>query len=227
MTLHTLPPGQFELPTFPRFGLPQFAFRIPPASSEVALSLSGDAAEAAQVAWQQLQQLPRIEQTSDFHCVTTWSRSNLRWSGFRFSDFYETLLVPAIRPDPSVQVVVLRGLDGYSTSLPLEDALTPDVLLADTLNDQPLSLEHGAPLRFVAPAHYGYKNPKHVCAIEVWRDYRHFRSSALPFMDHPRARVAHEEHGRGVVGWLLRYLYRPWIGLDIWLFERGFARHRS
>lgn len=79
----------------------------------------------------QLTQLPRIEQTSDFHCVTTWTRRGLRWSGFRFAGFYEQIVVPLCPPDPasgqpatdpaSARFVVLRAQDCARTSLLLED----------------------------------------------------------------------------------------------------------
>ena len=77
----------------------------------------------------------------------------------------------------------------------------------------------------MSPAHYGYKNLKHASAIELWHDDSHFRSpAAVRFMIHPRARVAYEERGSGVPGWLLRYLYRPLARPGIWLFRRTLRR---
>ncbi len=121
--------------------------------------------------------------------------------------------------------VILRCQDGYTTSLPLSDLLAGDVLLADGLADGPLPVEHGAPLRLVAPAHYGYKNAKHVCGVEFRRDDRHVPSAPFRFMNHPRGRVALEERGTGVPGPVLRYLYRPLIRPTIWLFRRALDRH--
>ena len=222
-----LPPGQRERPDFPRFGLLPFATRFPSQTGSIHLQVSfpdsGTAATApapapgstrnpaapasapATDAGPQLAQLPRVEQTSDFHCVTTWTRCGLRWSGFRFADFYEQIVVPLCPPDPtsgqpatdpaSSRFVVLRAQDGARTSLPLEDLLSPDVLLADHLDGQPLSIEHGAPLRLIAPAHYGYKSVKHLHRIEFWRSSEHYRPYGLRFMVHPRARVAFEERG--------------------------------
>jgi DMSO/TMAO reductase YedYZ molybdopterin-dependent catalytic subunit len=102
-------------------------------------------------------------------------------------------------------------LDKYKSSLLLEDALADDVLLADKLDAQPLSFEHGAPLRIVAPAHYGYKNVKHLSNIELLQDATSYKPRIPRFMEHPRARIAYEERGRYFPGWLLRYLYRPLI----------------
>jgi DMSO/TMAO reductase YedYZ molybdopterin-dependent catalytic subunit len=221
-----LPPGQYEIDEFPRFGLTQFADRFPAETRRISLEITGTVGEAIDVG-EELGALPRVEQTSDFHCVTTWSRRRLRWSGFRFADFYERIVVARARPASDARLVIFRCMDGYRVSLPLEDALAGDVLLADMLDGEPLSTEHGAPLRLVAPAHYGYKNPKHLRGVELWRDGRVYRPAAFTFMDHPRARVAHEERGRYVPGWLLRYLYRPLVRPTIDRFRRELARHEA
>ena len=203
-----LPPGQRETSTFPRFGLAQFARRFPKEPSRIELRLVGDVAHELSVL-DALQGLPRVEQVSDFHCVTTWSRRSLRWGGVRFVDFFEQIVVPRARPLANATFLIFRGQDGARSSLLLEDLLAPDVLLADTLDGSPLTVEHGAPLRLVAPAQYGYKSVKHLSRIEFRRDDKGYRPSAFRFMDHPRARVALEERGRWVPGWILRYLYRP------------------
>lgn len=219
-----LPPGQYELDSFPRFGLTRFARRFPEETQQVHLMVGGDVAQPLTVS-QELHDLPRVHQTSDFHCVTTWSRRALRWSGYRFSDFYERLVLPQARPDRAATFVILRCQDGYKTALPLGDLMADTVLLADRLDDEPLTIAHGAPLRLVAPAHYGYKNAKHLKAVELWRGERPHGSAPFRFMSHPRARVALEERGTGVPGWMLRYLYRPLVRPTIGLFRRGLDRH--
>lgn len=220
----TLPPGQYELDEFPRFGLSQFANRFPKETRQISLKITGDVDESITVA-DELRHLPRVDQTSDFHCVTTWTRCSLRWSGFRFSDFYERIVVPRARPQQDATFVILRCQDGYAASLPLADLLADSVLFAERLNGELLHIEHGAPLRLVAPAHYGYKSAKHVYGVEFWHDDRNYRSAAFRFMDHPRARVAFEERGRGVPGWFLRYLYRPLVRPTIRQFRRALDRH--
>jgi DMSO/TMAO reductase YedYZ molybdopterin-dependent catalytic subunit len=186
-----LPPGQFEADGFHRFGLGKFAKRFPAEPDQIAFEVRGDVAHKVQVG-SALQALPRVEQTSDFHCVTTWSVRKLHWSGYRFSDFYQRIVQPEAQPEPGAEWVVFHGQDDYRCAMQLEDLLATDVLLADRVNDAPLGLEHGAPLRLVAPAHYGYKNVKHIGAIEFCRDRRQYRFPfPYPrFMDHPRARVA-------------------------------------
>ncbi len=222
-----LPPGQIERPQFPRFGLGKFARRFPAEPERIRVQIGGDVERKLSVE-AQLQALPRIEQQSDFHCVTTWSIRGARWSGWRFADFYRHIVEAEARPLSQAEFVVLRGEDGYCSCLPLEDLLRDDVMLADRLDGQSLGLEHGAPLRLIAPAHYGYKNVKHLVAIEFWRDRRAYRFP-LPyptFMDHPRARVAFEERGRLFPGSILRYLYRLLIPLNVYVFARALATYR-
>lgn len=204
-----LPPGQFEYPSFDRFGLGFFAKRFPSRPDTVEFRIGGDVAQPVTVR-EQLDALPRVDQVSDFHCVTTWSVRAVNWSGIRFSDFYRQVVLPLAKPMDGADFVVFRGQDGYAVSMPLSDLMAEDVLLADTLEGKRLGIEHGAPLRLVAPAHYGYKNAKHIDAIEFWRDRRNYR---FPFpypnlMDHPRGRVAFEERARFLPIWLVRLVYR-------------------
>ena len=219
----SLPPGQHHRSDFPRFGLPRYANRVPNVVGAWTLDLGGDAVVPVPLDHVALQSLPRTDQVSDFHCVTTWTFSGARWSGFRFSDVYEQLVALRLRPGAVIGTVVFRCLDGYRTALPLDDLLAQDVLLADRLAESPSCVTHGAPLRLVAPAHYGYKNAKHLKAIEFWSDPQKYRKAGLGhFMDHPRARVAREERARGVPGWMLRWVYRLTIPSNVRRFHRGF-----
>ena len=220
-----LPPGQRETATFVRFGLPQFAYRFPAQQRLETISVGGDMARAFKLD-DRLAALPRREQRADFHCVTSWSVRNLQWRGVSFRDFYQQLVVPLGQPDHGCRQVVFRGADGYRCCMLLEDLLADDVMLADSLNGEPLDGQHGAPLRLVAPAHYGYKNVKYLSAIEFWRDRRHYRFP-LPyprFMDHPRARVAFEERCIGMPNALMRPLYRSMISATRILFSRAQRR---
>ena len=222
-----LPPGQYDSPTFPRFGATPYADRFPSETTQVQLSIAGDVRQPVTVG-PELARVERVEQRSDFHCVTTWSHRALHWSGIRFSDFYARIAKPLAGPGPDAGFVVLRGQDGYRTSLPLSDLLADDVLLADRLNGEALSVAHGAPLRLVAPAHYGYKSVKHINRIEFRRSGAGYRPAGprwLSFMIHPRARVSHEERGLWIPGWILRYLYRPLVRPTAQRFELALRRH--
>jgi DMSO/TMAO reductase YedYZ molybdopterin-dependent catalytic subunit len=123
--------------------------------------------------------------------------------------------------------VVLYAQDGYRTTLSLEDILKNDVLLADSLDGQPLSIEHGAPLRLVAPEHYGYKNLKHLKRIEFYATMPEVKRGILAFLDHPRARVAKEERGRWIPGWILRYIYRLLIPRGVKQFREAMLKRND
>ena len=215
-----LPPGQRDRASFPRFGLSQFAHRFPKESSSFDLEVIGHVEHELRLS-NALRDLPRVEQVCDFHCVTSWSRRSLRWSGVRFSDFYEKVIVPEACPHPQATLLALRGQDGARTGMLLSDLLAPEVLLADCLDGMPLTVEHGAPVRLIAPAHYAYKSVKHLSRIEFRNEEDGYQVSGFRFMDHPRARVAHEERGRGIPGWLLRFLYRPLISGTVARFAKA------
>jgi DMSO/TMAO reductase YedYZ molybdopterin-dependent catalytic subunit len=210
-SLPSLPPGQRERADFPRFGTTPFAKRWPSQTTSRRLEVHG-AVRAPLVLDDALAGLPRVDVHCDFHCVTTWSHRGLCFGGVRWRDLYEQVIVPRAAPHDGATLVELRAQDGARTGLLLQDLLAADVLLADTLDGQPLPIEHGAPLRLVAPAHYGYKWVKHLSRVTFKTEAAGYRTAALRFMDHPRARVALEERGRGLPGWLLRRLYRPLIG---------------
>lgn len=216
----SLPPGQRSRPDFPRFGLTQYASRFPGNPDQKELQVSGDVFNSHVIA-APFDGLAHTEQTSDFHCVTTWTRRSLRWGGVRFVDFYRSKIEPSIDKSRAVNVVVFRGQDGYRSTLPLSDLLAEEVLLADHLDGEPLSVDHGAPMRLIAPAHYGYKSVKHLSRIEFWQSEPAVRPAAFAFMDHPRARVAYEERGRWLPGWILRHAYRPLIGITAARFAKA------
>ena len=206
----SLPPGQRALPEFPRFGIVAFAKR-PLKNRNIRLEVAGPFERPIILTSTDLATLSRVTHTADFHCAAGWSHRAPKWSGFRFRDVWEKLILPNAKPGSEMRFVVLRCQDSYRTSLPLSDLLAPDMLLADRLNDQPLTVEHGAPIRLVAPAHYGYKSAKHLDRIELRSDDASYRPLLPRLLDHPRARVALEERGQFLPGWILRYAFRPFI----------------
>lgn len=219
--MSALPPGQHAVRDLPRWGLPRFLRVRPILPATPVVEIAGDVTHGARI---DLAEVPRRDVTADLHCVTTWSRPGLRWSGWSVRDVWERLVVPRTQPAPDVRFVVVHGLDGYWTSLPLDDLLAPDVLLADRLDDVPLARAHGAPLRLVAPAHYGYKQAKHVAILELRRALPEGRTQV--WFEHPRARVAFEERGPLLPGVAYRALYRATLPLMRWGYTRA-ARRRS
>lgn len=218
-----LPPGQRAIDDFPRFGVPAYANRLPRIPSPFELRVGEEGSGGATIALDDFNQLQRREIVADFHCVTTWTRRALTWSGYAFRDFYETLFVPRAQPRSSYAYLEFRALDGYTTCVLLEDLLENEVLLADRLQGAPIPLDHGAPLRLIAPQLYGYKSVKHVCAIGVRAEYRRSFADRQTFA-HPRGRVALEERGRGLPGRLYRFIYRPLITPSRWIYGRAERR---
>jgi hypothetical protein len=221
--MQKLPTGQIARADFPRFGLTQYADRYPARPNHRALSIRMPGREAHDIA-DVLAGLPRTTHVADFHCVTTWSHVGLRWTGVRFSDFVRLRVAQLPGFPATFPGVILRAQDGYRTSMLHEDLMAEDVLIADTLDGEPLSIAHGAPFRLVAPGHYGYKSLKHLTAIEFCSAVPYVNKGPLAFLDHPRARVAHEERGRWFPGWLLRRLYRPLIARTAERFRVGLIK---
>jgi DMSO/TMAO reductase YedYZ molybdopterin-dependent catalytic subunit len=230
----TLPPGQHRIDGFPRFGT--HLHRPPPAvPNDPVIEIGGAVAEPVTLPLAELARLPRRELTADFHCVAGWSATNLRWEGVAFETFHREVIEPAARPHGSVAHIVFEGLDGYRSVVSIEDALAPDVLIAEHLDGRPLGPDHGAPARLVAPKHYGFVNVKHLCRIELHTAGPPERYGAptgvaeaalrSPLIKpHRRARVWEEERHRYLPGWVVRPVYRLLIPPIKYLCARGSRR---
>ncbi|OLT08354.1 hypothetical protein BJF90_12775 [Pseudonocardia sp. CNS-004] len=184
-----LPPGQRRRDDFPRFG--KSSLPPPRVPDDPVLAVTGAVEHELRLPLGELiQGLTRVDQIADFHCVATWSATGLHWSGFSFRQFWGQVVVPHCRPVDDAIAVIARGADGWRAVIDLRDALADDVLLADRLDGRPLDGTHGAPLRYVSPGQYGYKNVKHLVGLEVTRA---FPKPGLVLGEHRRARVAFEE----------------------------------
>jgi len=127
------------------------------------LRIEGLVQQPVELTYHELLALPRVQQTSDFHCVTGWSVPGVRWTGVRFPDLLATAgLLPAARA-----LTFVSAERGYVDSLTLGQLAAPDSMLAYAMEGQPLSREHGAPVRVVMPRMYGYKGVKWLERIVV------------------------------------------------------------
>jgi DMSO/TMAO reductase YedYZ molybdopterin-dependent catalytic subunit len=152
-----LPPGQKLTAGFPVLDLGIHP-KIPPA--EWRLKLDGLVEDPLALTWTELNALPQVSDVSDFHCVTTWSKYDCRWSGVAFTTLYER-----VRPKPEARFVYFTGYDGYSTNVALEQCLDDDVLIATAFEGEPVTLEHGGPARVIIPKLYAWKGAKFVSGI--------------------------------------------------------------
>ena len=117
--------------------------------------------------WEAFQKLPRVQVKSDIHCVTRWSRLDNLWEGVPFR-----AIVERARPMPDARYVMVHAEQGFTTNVPLEDLLRDDVLLATHHDGQPLTPEHGWPVRLVVPHLYFWKSAKWVTGLEFMREDR-------------------------------------------------------
>jgi DMSO/TMAO reductase YedYZ molybdopterin-dependent catalytic subunit len=203
-TVERLPRGQSAAPLL-RFGLPQFATVRPELPDEPVVTVGGRVRTPVQIELGELLARPQWrEQRSDLHCVTTWSALGLRWGGVPFR-VVEDVLAARVHPRSDCFWVTFVGLDGYRSCLSLADARADDVLLADSLDGERLTVEQGAPARLVAPAHYGFKSVRSICAIEYRSRYD---AGSAGWLAHRRGRVAHEERSPVLPGWVWRRVWR-------------------
>lgn len=149
------------------------------------LRVEGEVEEPMRLSWADLLALPQTEDVSDFHCVTGWSRLDMRWEGVAF----ETLAALA-RPTLAATHVMFHSYDGYSTNLPIEEALKPDVILAHRVDGAPLPTEHGGPVRVVTPQLWAWKGAKWVRRVEFmphdrrgYWEIRGYSNTAWPWRD--------------------------------------------
>ncbi len=152
-----LPPGQKLTAGFPVLDL-----GVQPATplTEWTLTLDGLVDKPTTLSWEVFNALPQVEDISDFHCVTTWSKYDCRWGGVAFTTLYEH-----VQPQAEAKYVYFTSYDGYSTNVPLEQCLDGDVLVATSFDGAPVSREHGGPARIIIPKLYAWKGAKFVKAI--------------------------------------------------------------
>ncbi len=125
------------------------------------LVVDGEVENPVQLTWEDFMVLPQVEDTSDFHCVTSWSKLNMNWKGVRLLDLMALAL-----PKETATHILCYGYDSYTTNISLEEALKPDVLLVHTVEGQSLPKEHGGPVRMITPQLYAWKGSKWISRIE-------------------------------------------------------------
>src|SRR5437588_8512560 len=104
--------------------------------------ISGLVEEPAQWTWKEFRTLPQTEVTSDFHCVTRWSRLDNRWKGVLFTE-----VLKLVKVKPEAQFALELAEEGYTANVPLADLLRPNALFAFEHDGEPLTPERGGPLR--------------------------------------------------------------------------------
>ena len=111
--------------------------------------------------WDEFNRLPRAEVACDIHCVTRWSRLDNRFTGVHIRE-----IMRHVQPKAEARYVLIHADPDYTTNLPLADLLDDDVILATHHDGQPLTPEHGGPLRLVVPKLYFWKSAKWLRGFE-------------------------------------------------------------
>jgi len=153
-----LPPGQHLVKNWPVLDLGQ----QPLVRTESwRLDITGAVETSLSLNWQAFEALPKSRKLSDMHCVTTWSRYDNRWDGVSTHD-----LLDEVMPRPDAAFVLLTSYDGYTTNLPLSDFASEHAILATHWEGEPLTREHGGPVRLIVPHLYLWKSAKWISRIE-------------------------------------------------------------
>lgn len=169
-----LPVGQHEVRNWPVLDLGD----VPDVPLEQwRLEIGGLVDNPLTLTWADFQALPQVDDVSDFHCVTTWSRYDNQWRGVRFRTLAELVV-----PTDEARHVLCTGSDHmpgtsipYTTNLPLARAVEDDVLLVHRWQGQPLPREHGGPVRMITPKLYAWKGTKWIRRIDfLARDQKGF-----------------------------------------------------
>ncbi len=167
MANRSLPPGQ-QLTASDKWPLVgEKPPRLPAGGWVVAVD--GFVAKPKEWRLDELKLLPNVEREVDIHCVTRWSKRGATFRGVLLSD-----VLSASEPLPNAQFVsfVAQSDRGHSTSLLLAESLELGVFLAWEYAGQPLSVEHGGPLRVITPGRYFYKSLKWLRRIELLSEDR-------------------------------------------------------
>ena len=154
-----LPPGQYltekwpvlHAGSVPKTDLATWDFRV-----------FGEVESPLTLTWEQLLELPSREIVVDIHCVTRWSRFDASFRGVHWSTIAEL-----VRPKPAARFVVAHAEQDFTANVPLEAIEDEHALLVYEADGEPLTPEHGWPLRLVVPSRYFWKSAKWLRGLEL------------------------------------------------------------
>jgi DMSO/TMAO reductase YedYZ molybdopterin-dependent catalytic subunit len=177
-----LPPGQYLTEKWPVL----HAGSVPTYSADLAgwdFKVWGEVVSRVTLGWPELNALRTIEVTQDIHCVTRWSRFDVTFSGVPWS---------AIRElggqAPTARFAIAHAEAGFTANVPVEFLEREGAMLATHADGEPLTAEHGGPLRLIVPGKYFWKSAKWLRGIELldhdhpgfWERYG-YHNEADPF----------------------------------------------
>jgi DMSO/TMAO reductase YedYZ molybdopterin-dependent catalytic subunit len=175
-----LPPGQYLTEKWPVL----HAGAVPDIDlASWDFAVWGEVDNAIRLTWEELNRLPKTAVTEDIHCVTRWSRFDTSFEGVHWSEVQKL-----VGQRPSARYVVAHAEQGFTSNVPIASLEDPQALLATHADGEPLTLEHGWPLRLVIPGKYFWKSAKWLRGIELtavdqpgfWERYG-YHNDADPF----------------------------------------------
>ena len=155
-----LPPGQYlteKWPVLHAGSVPKY-----PDLATWTFRVFGEVEKEFELSWEQLNELPRSGNTQDIHCVTRWSRFDTSFEGVHWRD-----LAALAKPKPEAAFVIAHAEHGFTSNVPLSFLENEDALLATHADGEPLSPDHGYPLRLVIPGKYFWKSAKWLRGLEL------------------------------------------------------------
>ena len=179
-----LPPGQYLTEKWPVLHAGSAA-SYPADLDGWDFTVSGEVDSPLKLTWEQLSELPRVEVTQDIHCVTRWSRFDASFEGIPWSALRELA-----GPRPTARFAIAHAEAGFTANVPIDFLEREGAMLATHADGEPLSRDHGWPLRLIVPGKYFWKSAKWLRGIELtaedhpgfWERYG-YHNDADPFKE--------------------------------------------
>jgi len=155
-----LPPGQYlteKWPVLHAGSVPEY-----PDLSTWDSRVFGSVENEIVLSYEELQALPQTEITTDIHCVTRWSRFDTSFRGVHWRE-----IAKLVQPLPDAHFVVAHAEQDFTSNLPLAALEDEHALVAWAADGEPLTPDHGWPLRLVAPSRYFWKSAKWLRGLEI------------------------------------------------------------
>jgi DMSO/TMAO reductase YedYZ molybdopterin-dependent catalytic subunit len=154
-----LPPGQYLTEKWPVL----HAGSVPKVDLATwDLTVTGEVERELTLTWEQLLELPSREVTVDIHCVTRWSRFDTTFKGVHWSE-----LAKLVSPKPSARFVIAHAEQGFTSNMPIDAIEDENALIAYEADGEPLTPDHGWPVRLVVPSRYFWKSAKWLRGLEL------------------------------------------------------------
>jgi len=154
-----LPPGQYLTEKWPVL----HAGDVPDVDLATwRLAVTGEVEEPLSLSYDELRDLPATTVTTDIHCVTRWSRFDAGFTGVHWRE-----LAKLCRPRPTARFAIAHAEQGFTANVPISALEAEDALVAYDADGEPLTPEHGGPVRLVIPSRYFWKSAKWLIGIEL------------------------------------------------------------